>query len=379
MARIAIGIEDVNRRGGQERVICELLWRLAGRHEIDLVCYRAEDIPEQVRLLRVRDPGRLSLFLRALWFIPASTWRLRGGRYDAVIAQGANLWNPTHVIAHTCHASRSRTRREVRWRRSPPGWLKRLEYAVRDPVLGALERRMARRCRGRIIAVGQTPQRNFRRHYGLSEDDIVVAENGVDHERFHPSLRDIWRAEMRKQLGIPEETFVALFVGGLWQEKGLARLIEALGLMRHRDARLVVVGSGDEAELGRHAEARGVRDRVLFTGRTTTPERFYAMADGFLFVSEVEGFALVTLEAAASGLPLILAAGDTPAELLEDGVSGFAVPPDASAIAAKLDVLASDPDFRRRAGEEAYRRSLRYSWERQAQEIEAFVLGSAGP
>jgi len=377
MARIAIGIEDVNRRGGQERVICELLWRLADRHEVDLICFHAEDIPARVRVLQVRDPGRSSLFLRALWFIPAASWRASRETYDVVLSQGTNLWNPTHVLAHTCQAQRSRNRRDVEWRQHPPGWRTRLEYAIRDRILFALERRLARRRRGRIIAVGAGPKRNLMRFHGLSDEEIAVADNGVDHDKFHPGLRDRWRAEIRAQLGLSDETFVPLFVGGRWEEKGLSLLIEALPHVQHADTRLVVVGSGDQEEFGRRAEAVGARERVLFAGRTETPERFYAMADCFAFLSETEGFALVSLEAAACGLPLILAEGQAPPDLLEEGVNGFAVPPDPAALAAKLDALAADPDFRRRAGEITYQRSLSYSWDRQAQEIEAFLLRNA--
>jgi len=377
MARIAIGIEDVNRRGGQERVICELLWRLADRHEIDLICYHAEDIPEQVRVVRVRDPGRSSLFLRALWFIPASWSRARRGRYDAVLSQGTNMWNPTHVLAHTCQAQRSQNRREVQWREHPPGWRTRLEYALRDRILHALERRIVRRCRGRIIAVGMGPKRNLMHFHGLTDGDIVVANNGVDHAKFHPGLRERWRSAIRSQLGLSGETFVPLFVGGRWEEKGLSLLLQALPHVQHADTQLVVVGGDNADEWGRRAEAVGARERVIFAGRTPNPERYYAMADCFAFLSETEGFALVSLEAAACGLPLILGEGQAPPDLLEDGVNGFAVPPDPAVIAARLDALAADPDFRRRAGEATYRRSLHYSWERQAQEIEALVLGAS--
>jgi hypothetical protein len=100
------------------------------------------------------------------------------------------------------------------------------------------------------------------------------------------------------------------------------------------------------------------------------------MADCFAFLSETEGLALVTLEAAASGLPLILAEGHAAPGLLEPGVSGFAVPYDPPAIAAKLDALAADRDCCRQAGQASYERSLAFSWDRQAQEIESFILST---
>ncbi|HJN18705.1 MAG TPA: glycosyltransferase, partial [Armatimonadota bacterium] len=88
MAKIAIGIEDVNQHGGQERVVCELVRRLAGRHEIDLICYQAGDIPEdELNVIRLREKYRFSAFLRAQAFIGAASRQAQGGDYDAVLSQ----------------------------------------------------------------------------------------------------------------------------------------------------------------------------------------------------------------------------------------------------------------------------------------------------
>ncbi len=378
MPRIAIGIEDVHRRGGQERVVCELLWRLADRHDIDLICYRAEDVPGTLRVVPVPDRMRAPQFLRALWFIHASRAPARRGGYDVVLAQGSNMWRPNFVLAHTCHAQRIRNRRQGEWRRHPPNWRTRLQFAVRDRIMYGLERRAVRRCRGRIIAIDDVCKRELQLAYGLGDGEIVVCENGVDHETFHPGLRNQWRGPIRGELGLTDDEFVVLFMGGLWHEKGLPLLIEALPLMQER-ASLVVVGRGDEEEYGRRADALGVRERVVFAGFTPHPERYFAMADCFAFLSEAEGLALVQLEAAACGLPLMLLRDYAPPPLVEDGVSGFLVPPDAAALAPRLDALAADPDLRRRAGEASHQRSLRYSWDRQAREIEAFILERLPP
>ena len=377
MARIAIGIEDVDRRGGQERVICELLWRLADRHDIDLICYRAEDIPDdKVRVVRLRERFGFSLFTRALWFMLAASWRARKSRYDAVLSQGSNMCNQDWVLAHTCHAQRIHNRREQERGRQRPGLRTRLGSAIRDRLLPALERRAMRRCRGRIIAVGEVLKRKIVQRHGLADDDVLVANNGVDHEAFHPGLCERWRPEIRQQLGLSDDTFVMLFVGGLWEEKGLPLLIEGLSLMQQKDAKLVVLGRGDEAAFKKRAAEAGVAERVVFAGFSPHPERYYAMADCFVFLSRAEGLALVQLEAAACGLPLILPEGEAPPGLVEDGASGFIVPPDPAALAPKLDALAADPDFCRRAGEASHRNSLQFSWDRQAAEIEALIAGA---
>jgi glycosyltransferase involved in cell wall biosynthesis len=96
------------------------------------------------------------------------------------------------------------------------------------------------------------------------------------------------------------------------------------------------------------------------------------MADCFAFLTQGEGLALVQLEAAACGLPLVLTEGHCPPGLVENGENEFMVPPDEREVAPKLDLLASDPDFRERAGEASRQRALRFTWDEQARKIEEF-------
>ena len=234
-----------------------------------------------------------------------------------------------------------------------------------------------RRCRGHVIAVGATLRRNLMQRHKLAEGDVLVAENGVDHGTFNPDLRERWRPDIRAELELTDDTFVLLFVGGRWEEKGLSLLIDALPLMERADSKLVVLGRGDEEAFGRYAEEQGVRDRVVFAGVTPHPERYYASADCFTFLSESEGLALVQFEAAACGLPLILAKREAPPGLIDEGVSGFAIAPDPAALAEKLDLLASGPGFCRRAGEASYRNSLNFTWDRQAEKLEAILFPEA--
>lgn len=168
-------------------------------------------------------------------------------------------------------------------------------------------------------------------------------------------------------------------MGGLWHEKGVSLLIQSLPRMRHLDSKLVVVGGGDEDEFGGRADALGVRDRVIFAGRTPHPERYYAMGDCFTFLSKAEGLALVQAEAAASGLPLLLPDELGPSRLLEDGVSGLRCKYTPESVAQKLDAFASDRDFLRQAGEASHRNSLHFSWDNQADTIESILLQHLTP
>ncbi len=251
VARIAIAIEDVNRRGGQERVVCELVKRLAPRHEIDLYCLTAADVPEdQIRVIRLRERLKFSSFLRATYFIFAASHAVASESYDIVCAQGGNMLNQNmlnqnFVLAHTCQAQRLRSLRELHWPQARRSALKRLTDAIQWGVKLRCERRAMLRCRGRIIAIDDLCKRELCEAYGLQDSEVFVAYNGVDHERFNPESARPWREELRGQHGIADDAFVVLFMGGLWVEKGLVLLVEALARMEQSHARLVVVGRGE--------------------------------------------------------------------------------------------------------------------------------------
>ncbi len=206
-----------------------------------------------------------------------------------------------------------------------------------------------------------------------------MAPNGVDHERFRPDPTGQRRDRIRRELGLDRDDFVALFMGGLWFEKGLPSVLEALALTDH-PSHLVVVGSGDADRFGEMARVSGVEARIHFVPHVTDPEAWYNMADCLVHAPAVEPFGLVMVEAAACGLPLLTTRAGVALDLIEDGISGFFIERDDPAgIARGLDRLAADPELRRGMSEELRNRSLQFDWDRQAEQIEAvFLAGLEG-
>jgi glycosyltransferase involved in cell wall biosynthesis len=371
--KIALVIEDVGLGGGQERVVAELAPRLAERHEVHLFCFTARDIDlDRITVHRLRDP-RLPLGARALWFVLASSLTLRTGEFDAVLSQGGNTLSQTAMLAHTGHRERRRTRAKLQRRfglRSP---LRRAWEVLRDGAFCSLEARAVRRCRGRIMTVSRSIKEYFVREYDLDPDGVFVTRNGVDHSVFHPALRGEVRPRVRAALGLADADFVALFVGGRWYEKALVEVVEALPLTRE-PSHLVIVGRGDVQDFAERAEGWGVRDRVSFVPHAARPQEYFAMADCLVHPNPNEPFGLVTLEAAACGLPLLAAPTGAALDLVEDGVTGFFVSPQPQEIAAGLDELASDRKRLRAMSEAVHERTLQFSWDRQAEEIEALLM-----
>lgn len=368
--RIALVIEDVGAGGGQERVIAELAPRLARRNEVHLFCFTIRDIDEAgITVHRLRPPP-LPQGPRAVWFALASSLRIRPGRFDVVLSQGGNTMVQNAALVHTMHREKRRMRRSRQSDGGPAGrWL---WEAIRDRLFAALEKRAARRCRGRIIAISATVRDYLVREYGLESDEVHVVPNGVDHAVFRPELRTEATAHIRPELGLGPDDFVALFMAGRWHEKGLAHLIEALALTE-RPVRLVVVGRGDAAHFSELAASAGVDDLVCFVPHVSCPEQYFAMADCLAHPDRLEPFGLVVLEAAACGLPLLAARSGVALDLVQDGASGFFIEPEAQSIAEALDRLAGDAKLLASMREEVHRRSLSFSWDAHAEQIEALL------
>jgi glycosyltransferase involved in cell wall biosynthesis/ribosomal protein S18 acetylase RimI-like enzyme len=187
--------------------------------------------------------------------------------------------------------------------------------------------------------------------------------NGVDVERFSPGRRDPETAsKLRAELGIGEDDLVIGAVGRMVREKGFLELFRAARIVRERvpRARFLVLGAGDEAKSDAIApeQVEAVRDDVVFTGwRNDIPE-LMAVMDVFTLPSWREGMPRSAIEAAASGLPLVLTDIRGCREVVRDGLEGLLVPVrDADALAEALVRLIEDPELRRRMGAAARRRA----------------------
>ena len=142
----------------------------------------------------------------------------------------------------------------------------------------------------------------------ISTDKIVVIPGGVDLHRFTPSNN---KAQLRLSLGFPKDLCILLTVRNLVPRMGLENLITAFKmLLRHRkDLLLIIAGEGPLGPaLERHARNLGISEFIRFAGHIPDSKlpRFYQMADLFILPTrELEGFGLVTVEALASGLPVL--------------------------------------------------------------------------
>jgi len=148
-----------------------------------------------------------------------------------------------------------------------------------------------------------------------------------------------------------------LFIGRLAAVKGVAILLEAFArvLDTHPDAHLTLVGDGPErSDLEARTRAAGIDGKVTFTGYLGQDDVAATLdaADLLVLPSFAEGVPVVLMEAMASRIPVIASRVAGVQELVEDGVSGFALPPgDTDTLISTLNNILSDPARRAQMGQ----------------------------
>ena len=145
-------------------------------------------------------------------------------------------------------------------------------------------------------------------------------------------------------------------VGRLDPVKGALLLIEAMAevLKAHPDATLTLAGDGP-ARAGAEARARtlGLEGSVRFAGFMTQGQvaDLLANSDMLVLPSFAEGLPVVYMEALASRIPVVASRVAGVQELVEDGVTGYAVPPgDLPTLVERISRLMDNPNAARDMG-----------------------------
>lgn len=181
----------------------------------------------------------------------------------------------------------------------------------------------------------------------------------VDTQRFRPA-DDRERAEMRRELGVPEDAPLVGTVANLNPMKGIEWFIRAARSVydRYPDVWFLISGAayanhdGYRRLLNAEMRATGV-PLERFVVRHDAPDRHYPALDVKLITSlpASEGRTTTGPEAMACAVPVVATDVGAVGEVIEDGKTGFVVPPqDAEALARATLTLLDDPKMRRRFG-----------------------------
>jgi glycosyltransferase involved in cell wall biosynthesis len=234
-----------------------------------------------------------------------------------------------------------------------------LDLRINLPTKWQLEKHSEEARQADLILAGSGFVKDSLKRIGIAADKIVILPYGVDLELFSPPAEKKAGGEV-----------TAVFAGQLAVRKGVTYLLEAFQGLSKLNCKLVLIGGGaqDKQTLERYGVAF---DHVPWVPRAELARRCRE-ADFFVFPSLLEGSALVTYEALASGLPVITTPNS--GSVVRHGIEGLIVPPrDVDALRKGIEKLAADGELRRKMGLAARKRAEEYSWGKYHQRLAAII------
>lgn len=321
-----------------------LIQGLCHEHEFTVFAVEFDNpCPERVRFVRVPVPTRpLALLFMAYHLVAPLVYllyRLRtGARFDLVQMVESNLSFGDVSYAHFCHRAYLQRHWKEAGAKGLRGWIRWLDHWLHALVEPWVFRRVRR-----IVVPSQGLKRELEEMYPFTRGKIHVISNPVDLERMTPPP-DFDREAFRRERGCSPEDVVLVFVAlGHFERKGLPLILEALKELG--DARIKLWVVGGEADLVRSWASRvremGLEKQVSFFGMQQDVRLFLWGAEAFVFPSSYETFSLVSFEAAAAGLPLIVTPLYGVEEFMRDGETGFVVPRDSDKLQEAIAKLAT--------------------------------------
>ncbi|MEJ2236162.1 MAG: glycosyltransferase family 4 protein [Syntrophobacterales bacterium] len=309
--------------GGAERVLYEESTRLVRRgHTVRVLTRKLPDHEADVEQIDGVEEYRYSFqeklfpfFFKSIMSDCRKTFRSLEENFPFDIINFHQPFSAIGVLSvagsrrvpcvYTCH---SLSFEEYVSRSSSPGnpinWLlHRFQISARKSI----EQKVLKKS-DQIVVLSEYTRKKLERTYGLSSSKVNVIPGGADLERFRPSTE---KAEIRSRMGLPEDKFILFTVRNLVTRMGLENLISAFEIVQNgrSDLLLIIGGEGPlEPALKEQTKRCGVEDFVQFAGYIPDQDlpAYYQMADLFILpTTELEGFGLVTVEALASGLPVL--------------------------------------------------------------------------
>jgi glycosyltransferase involved in cell wall biosynthesis len=353
--------------GGQEiRILTEAAGMIGRGHQVELAC-----------------PREARIFAEASRFgVPATALPIGRKRPHGVLALRRFLASG-QVDAINAHSSTDAWLAALASRsmRQPPPLVRTRHISAAVPR-DALTRWLYTRASAQIVTTGEAIRAQLIRDVGVSPARISSIPTGIDPARFAPADRD----GARRALGLPAGVPLIGIVATLRSWKGHRILVDAMPLLAHGDAQLVIVGDGPQHEaLRAQVAALGLTERVRFAGNQHDVARWLAALDVFALPSYAnEGVPQALLQAMLVALPCVTTdAGAIGEAAIADHTAIVVAKQNPVALAAGIDRVLGDPALARRIAAAGRERALsRFSLAAMLDRMEAVfrraVDGRAG-
>jgi UDP-glucose:(heptosyl)LPS alpha-1,3-glucosyltransferase len=318
--------------GGTERYLNQIAEHLGGAgHEVTIVCRSHEEAPHPAVRFAVLHPLAFGAAWRMWSFARAVERHVRSVRYDVVFGLGKTWTHDVIRLGGGCHATYLELAHEASLQAQPWGGRR----SPKHRLAVAIERRALRPGAYRhVITNSDMVRRDVCRRHGVPPDLVSVIHNGVDLVRFHPRRKPTEGLAVRRYHGFEPHHFVVLFLGSGYGRKGLDLVLTAFPpfLATCPQARLLVAGyDSAQRHFENQAERLGLGEQVAFAGGRRDTEAYFAAADLYVLPTLYDPFATTTLEAMASGAPVITTSRNGASEIMQHRMHGSILTAEAGA------------------------------------------------
>ncbi len=314
--RIAMIRQRFRFDGGGERIVSRMKSILENQgHDVTLITRKWQESSDAVICC---NPPKLTRVLRDSLFAKQALQASREHGFDLVQSHERIPGSMVYRAGDGVHASwleqRSRTM----------SWLSRQSQRLSSYhryVLHAEKELFEHPDLKAVICNSRMVQQEIAERFSIDASKLKLIYNGVDTDLFHPKLKE-HRVSLRKELNIPENASVYLFVGSGFQRKGVNRLLKALKEIAAGYA--IIVGRDKSMKHSeRLCQDWGIADRVRFVGVQKEVAPYYGAADAFVLPTLYDPFPNSIMEAMAAGLPVITSTKCGGAEFIQNSENGF--------------------------------------------------------
>ncbi len=361
--KIAFIVHGLTKKRGHDKYTLNIAKGLSREHDVHVFTSMVDSADVSNMTIHKIPTIGMPIILKIIFFYICCSivfkFINRKERFDVVHMQGicAPPAKNAIITAHLCAEAYYNACKKYVF--STNHLIRRLYYIVYSKFCIFLEKRGYRNKNVRlIIAPSDKIKTELGQYYNISQEKIVVLYEGVDLEEFKPLHPKSGRIKK------------ILFIGDI-QRNNIMGLFEVLKQLQYIS--LTIIGDIKTNLYRKRVEELKIKERVIFLKPRKDINEILNDHDLFIYPSLYDAFALILLEAMASGLPCILSSKSGICEMLKSMGNAVIIndPLDVNEIKSRIEFLSSNPETVIGLSQQAQDAAANYSWDK----ITARTLG----